>query len=292
MPESPLVSVLVTIYNRAHILEETVQSILLSAFDDFEIVLVDDCSKDFSWDIAQKLAKQSNKVRAYRNESNLGDYANRNRAASLAKGKYLKYLDADDIIYRYSLSVMVDAMEMFPNSSLALSSGVIDPLKPYPIAIEPREFQVQHYLGKSPLGVGPSAAIIRKNCFDKVGGFSGKQFVGDSELWLKLARQWSIVLLPPALVWWRRHEGQQMSLEQKKPEVLNTRYELELQSIKDANLLTAEEKIAADQRLRQHYARKILSFAISQKRPFLASKLFRNSSLTWRQLLGGLRRYR
>jgi hypothetical protein len=187
---------------------------------------------------------------------------------------------------------MIEAMEAFPHAALALSSSVIDPFQPYPILIEPRDFQVQHYLSKSPLGVGPSAAIIRKECFDKVGGFSGKQFVGDSELWLKLANQWPIVLLPPALVWWRRHEGQQMSLEQKKPEVLNTRFELDLQFINQANHLTADERIAAYQRLRQHYARKILSIAFTQKRPLVAAKLFRNSSLTWLQLISGLRRYR
>jgi glycosyltransferase involved in cell wall biosynthesis len=291
MPHSPLVSILVTIYNRANILEATVESALLSSFNDFEIILVDDCSRDSSWDIAQKLASEHKNIRAFRNTTNLGDYGNRNKAASLARGKYIKYLDADDIIYRYSLAMMVEALEAAPNAALALSSNVIDPVKPYPFAIEPREFQLQHYLGKSPLGVGPSAAIIRKDHFDKVGGFSGKQFVGDSELWVKLANRWSIVLLPPALVWWRRHEGQQISFEQKSPEVLNTRFELELQSLSQADLLTPEEKNTANRRLRQHYARKILSVAFTQKRPYLASKLFCDSSLNWTDLLKGFRKY-
>jgi|GEM_PF-3769007 hypothetical protein len=48
--------------------------------------------------------------------------------------------------------------------------------------------------------------------------------LGKTELWLKLAKSWPIVAIPPALVWWRRHEGQQMSLEMTKPEVLNERF--------------------------------------------------------------------
>ncbi|MFM7169208.1 MAG: glycosyltransferase family 2 protein, partial [Planctomycetaceae bacterium] len=87
---TPAVSALVTVYNRAHILTETVHSLLNSGYRDLEIVLVDDCSTDESWSLCQALAESSPQVRAFRNEKNLGDYANRNRSASLARGKYLK----------------------------------------------------------------------------------------------------------------------------------------------------------------------------------------------------------
>jgi len=89
----PIVSALVTVYNRAHILSETVHSLLNSEYGKLEIVLVDDCSSDASWPLCQTLAEANPQVRAFRNQKNLGDYANRNRAASLARGKYLKYLE-------------------------------------------------------------------------------------------------------------------------------------------------------------------------------------------------------
>jgi glycosyltransferase involved in cell wall biosynthesis len=288
---TPVVSVLVTVFNREHILRATVESLLLSTFKDIEIILVDDCSRDGSWDLCQSLQASVCQVRAFRNENNLGDYANRNRAASLARGKYLKYLDADDLIYPHSLQVMVDALERFPDAALALSANVIDPEVPYPEKVEPPEFFRRHFLGRSPIGVGPSAAIIRRDCFEAVGGFSGRQFVGDTELWLKLAERWPVVLLPPALVWWRRHEGQQMSLEMKKPEVLNVRFRLNLDCLQQTSHLSAEDRRAAVVRLRANHARSLVSFGLRNRRPLTSTALLYNSGLGLKDLLRGLRGY-
>jgi glycosyltransferase involved in cell wall biosynthesis len=99
-PETPTVSVLTTIYNREAFLDASIRSTLASSFSDFELILVDDCSKDNSIDIAIAAAKLDCRVRVFQNPSNLGDYGNRNAAASLATGKYLKFVDSDDLIYR------------------------------------------------------------------------------------------------------------------------------------------------------------------------------------------------
>jgi glycosyltransferase involved in cell wall biosynthesis len=292
MQPSPIVSVLVTVFNREKTLEETVKSILQSSFHDFEIIMVDDCSTDNSWDVMQSLCQKSPKIRCFKNDQNLGDYRNRNRAASYSSAKYLKYLDADDLIYPHSLGVMVEALERNSDTALALSSNTIDPETPYPIRISPNEFQRRHFLQKSPLGVGPSAAIIRRACFEEIGGFSGKQFVGDSELWLKIAMKWPIILLPPSLVWWRQHPDQQMSLERKKPEILNLRFSLELEHLRQCYHLSDSERSLAELRLRQHFARKLLSFAVRKRRPIKAVQLFFDSPLKFFDLFAGLRKYR
>jgi hypothetical protein len=141
------------------------------------------------------------------------------------------------------------------------------------------------------LGVGPTGAIMRRAAFEAVGGFSGRQFVGDGELWLKLAQRWPVVSLPPALVWWRRHEGQQMSLEQARPEVLNVRYRLECETLEETALLDATEKRQAWARLRHRHGRMLLSLALKNFQVGMAWKLFRTSGLGGRDLLRGLRRY-
>jgi glycosyltransferase involved in cell wall biosynthesis len=285
----PLVSVLVTVYNREAYLEATLHSILSSTFEGFEVIVADDCSTDRSVSLACKAAQQDTRIRCFVNERNLGDYANRNRAASVAKGKYLKYLDADDLIYRHSLSAMVDAMEQFPSAALALSRNVIDPEEPYPKLYSPKEFFREHYFGRSPIGVGPSAAIIRRECFEAVGGFSGRQFVGDTELWMKLVERWPIVTLPPALVWWRQHEGQQMKLELKRPEVVNIRYRLEMEALEATANLSGNEKHVALDRLKRRHARRLLSLALRDRRLVTALNLFSESDLTCLELLGGFR---
>ena len=118
----PIVSVLMTAYNREKYLADAVESVLKSTFTDFEIIIVDDCSTDKTSEIAQSLQVKDARVRYIRNEKNLGDYPNRNKAASLARGKYLKYIDSDDAIYPWGLEWMVKMMESFPEAGWGLCS--------------------------------------------------------------------------------------------------------------------------------------------------------------------------
>ena len=120
---TPHISILVTVYNREAYLAETLKSILDSSYEEFEVIVVDDNSSDGSLEIARQYAAGDSRLQVFLNDKNLGDYANRNKAASFAKGKYLKYLDADDLIYKHSLGVMIGAMEQFPEAALALSSN-------------------------------------------------------------------------------------------------------------------------------------------------------------------------
>ena len=288
----PAVSVLVTVYNRARWIAQCLDSILASSWQDFEVVVVDDASADNSVEIIEKYAARDPRVLLHRNERNLGDYPNRNRAASLARGRFLKYLDADDTIYPHSLELMVNAMLAAPAAALGLSWNVIDPPVPYPFVSTPSEVYHAHFLGKSLLGVGPSAAIMSRDAFLDAGGFSGTQFVGDTELWLKLAERSPVISLPPSLVYWRRHEGQQMHLELKTPEVLNIRYRLDCSAMEGTANLSPGEKLAVGKKLRHNHARRLSAFLLRSRRPREFWRLFRTSGLSLFDLLGGLRGYR
>lgn len=288
---TPLVSVLVTVYNREKYLDDCIGSILKSSFQDFEIIVVDDCSQDRSWEKINALAATDERIRPFLNAKNLGDYANRNEAASQARGRFLKYVDADDMVYPHALQVMVDAMHQFPDAALGLSLSQIDPLTPYPFCGAPAETMQAHFLGKSRFGVGPTAAIIRTDAFRELGGFSGRQFVGDTELWYQLGERWPLVNFAPALVWWRQHEGQQMTLEKKTTSILNVRYQLELETLRKTQHLNAGQKARAAQRIKQRHARRILSMALKEKSPGLAKGLFRSSGLSVGELLAGFKGY-
>src|SRR4051812_47750099 len=92
----PLVSVLMTSYNREKYIAQAIESVIASTYSNLELIIVDDCSKDSTVSIARSYAENDKRVKVYVNEKNLGDYPNRNKAASYATGKYLKYVDADD----------------------------------------------------------------------------------------------------------------------------------------------------------------------------------------------------
>ena len=211
--EQPLVSVLMTAYNREKYIAEAIESVLASIYTNFELIIVDDCSKDKTVEIARSYEAEDSRLKVYVNEKNFGDYLNRNKAASYAKGKYLKYLDADDIIFPYGLKIMVDSMEMFPDAGWGASS-ISDGDRPMPVAISPIEIFKEHFLKrKYHFSRGPGSVIIRRTAFEEVGMFSGKRFVGDQELWLKLSCKFPMVKFQNDLSWDRVHVDQERNYE-------------------------------------------------------------------------------
>lgn len=215
----PIISILTTVYNREKYLDDCIKSVQNGHFQDYEHIIVDDGSNDGSMAIAQAYAAEDSRIRVYQNETNLGDYPNRNKAASHATGKYIKYLDADDMHGRFMVDMLIDAMEMYPEAGFALFD--YGPNKPlFPILLQPAEAYDAHYSGKHPVfHRSPINAIIRNDVFDAVGGFSGKQHVGDFELWHVLARISPLVILSAGPGLWRKHEDQQSEDNRTDPAV-------------------------------------------------------------------------
>ena len=78
------------------------------------------------------ISQDNRKIRIHINSKNLGQFENRNFSASLATGKYIKYLDSDDVIYKHGLEAMVNAIEQFPEAGIAISHNTLHESKPYP----------------------------------------------------------------------------------------------------------------------------------------------------------------
>jgi len=211
----PVVSVLMTAFNREQYIAAAVESVLASTLSDFELIVVDDCSSDATVAIAKIFEQKDQRVKVYVNEKNLGDYPNRNRAASYATGKYIKYLDSDDLMYPHCLQVMLYAMEQFPDAGYGLSCTG-DSLHPYPISVSPHDAYWEHFNGHRHFDRAPGSAIIKKAAFDAVGGFSGERMIGDNEFWLKIGRYYSLVKFPVDLYWSRIHGGQESQSDYAK----------------------------------------------------------------------------
>ncbi len=224
---NPLISILTTLYNREKYIADCIESVLSSSFQDWEMIIVDDQSSDRSVEIAQQFASQDARIKVYVNEKNLGDYPNRNQAASYAKGKYLKYIDADDTIYPHGLEIMVSAMERNPEAVLGSQCVIREYKVPYPFLLQKETLFKEYFFGHNFFSSGPTGTIIRKDIFEKVGGYSGTRFVGDTELWTKMAFEGPVVFFQPALIWWRTHEDQETNHEKKhEKELLSNKHQL------------------------------------------------------------------
>ena len=199
-----------TAYNRQKHIGAAIESVLSSTYRNFELIIVDDRSTDNTVAIAREYADKDSRIKLYINEKNLGDYPNRNKAASYASGEYLKYLDSDDYIYPWGLQMLVTLMEQFPESEWGLCSLLQDVKKPFPIELTPREAYEYHYMGPGLFHKAPLSSIIRKKIFDEAGGFAPGRMVGDSEMWHKLALKYKVLLMPDGIVWYREHETQEV----------------------------------------------------------------------------------
>ena len=290
---SPIVSVLVTVYNREVFLEKTLRSILRSSMCSFEVIVVDDFSQDKSAEVAENIGRGDERVRVFRNEVNLGDYGNRMKAASLARGKYLKYVDSDDLVYPHTLQVMVDAMEQNTSVAVALSHSLAQDEQAYPWVLSPEQAFQKHFLGRGCFSCGPTGAIIRRSAFEEVGGFRKEwRVLSDIDLWLRLGARWPVALLPPGLVWWRRHPGQEYLSADASLIYLERGFELSIQSLRDASCPLSDVDISAViTRVKHHHARRLLALGFRHRQFRLATRLFQSSNLSLADLLRGFRKY-
>jgi len=208
-----------TAYNREKYISEAIESVIASTYQNWELIIVDDKSKDKTVEIAKNYADKDSRIKLYINEINLGDYPNRNKAASYATGKYLKYIDADDMIYPYGLEQMVFYMEQFPEAGYGLFTMKQDKNKAYPYQLSPQEAYIKHYFKFPIFNRAPLSSIIQREVFNLVGGFTGKQNVGDFEFWHILSRKYPVVLMPHSHghIWWREHDDQQHNIHKSNP---------------------------------------------------------------------------
>jgi len=198
-----------TAYNREKYIAEAIESVLNSTYTDFELIIVDDCSNDRTVEIAKHYEALDSRVKVYVNEINLGDYPNRNKAASYANGEYLTYLDSDDLIYSHGLSKMIEAQKKFPDAALYMLTRNHDVDIKDPVYYLPHESYLTHFESTGFLETGPLGTLINKNKFNEIGGFSGKRMISDTELWLKMAAIYPIVKIEKGLVFWRSHDNQE-----------------------------------------------------------------------------------
>ncbi len=112
--KTPKVSVILTSFNNGKYLGEAIDSILAQSFEDFELILVDDCSNDDSVEIIRTYEKRYSRIKSVLLDSNTGMSGARNRGYDFADGEYIAYMDSDDVSLPTRLQKQVDFLEQKP----------------------------------------------------------------------------------------------------------------------------------------------------------------------------------
>lgn len=111
MNNTPLVSVIMSVYNAEKYLAQAIDSILQQTFQNFEFIIIDDGSIDSSLDIIKDYRKKDERIIVIENKKNCGLGFSLNRGIKIAKGKYIARQDADDISFNNRLEIQYNFME-------------------------------------------------------------------------------------------------------------------------------------------------------------------------------------
>lgn len=105
-----LVSIITPSFNTGAFVASTIESVLAQTYPNFEMIIVDDCSTDDGPAVIREFVRRDNRIRFYQNAKNLGPSKSRNTAIDLAKGRFIAFLDSDDIWYPEKLEQQVEFM--------------------------------------------------------------------------------------------------------------------------------------------------------------------------------------
>ena len=122
----PEISVIVPLYNAKPYIREAIDSVLRQTFQDFEVIIVDDASTDGSYELCQKLYGTNEKICLYRHPQNKTVGGARNTGLEQAEGKYIAFLDSDDLYRPEALSIMYKAAEVY-GAEVVHSPGCLVP---------------------------------------------------------------------------------------------------------------------------------------------------------------------
>lgn len=206
---SPLISILMTAYNRQQFIAEAIESVLAATFQDIELIIVDDCSNDDTVAIAKGYAASDSRIRLYLNEKNLGDYPNRNKAVGYAQGKYIIWCDSDDKMLINTIEKTIGLITSFPDTLFGIT---FEGENKEAFLLDSNSVIRKHFFEKPLLMKGPGGTIINTSFFKKIGGYPEKYGpANDMYFNLKAAGRSSVLMIPFEFIYYRRHEGQEIN---------------------------------------------------------------------------------
>jgi glycosyltransferase involved in cell wall biosynthesis len=205
----PTISVIIPTYNAEHTILETLKSVQEQTFRDFEIIVIDDGSKDRTVELVNGITDERLTILSYENG---GVSVARNRGISQANGEFIAFLDADDLWSPDKLELQLAALQRHPEAGVAYSwtsyfmDGQEDALFPgKPVFFEGDVYTkllVENFLAN-----GSNPLICRK-AIESVGEFDPVLTIGeDWEFYLRLAARWSFVMVPKHQIFYRQSSG-------------------------------------------------------------------------------------
>jgi GT2 family glycosyltransferase len=221
------VSVILTSYNHAQYLRESIDSVLNQAFSDFEFLILDDASEDDSWNIITSYSDP--RIQVFRNNSNRGvDFSGR---GPQAVGEYIAIHHSDDVWEPEKLQKQVDFLDAHPEIGAVFTHAQIigedgKPLEDkthfyYKIFDQPNRSRHEwlNFFFYNGNALCHPSVLIRKKCYEDCGGYrKGLIQLPDFDMWIRLCLQYEIHVMQEKLVRFRVQQNE-MNASGNRPEV-------------------------------------------------------------------------
>lgn len=239
-----LVSVIIPAYNAEAFIDQTLNSVLKQTYQDFEIIVVDDGSRDRTAEIVESYARCDRRIRLLRQE-NSGVAAARNLAIQASNGEYISPIDADDVWYPEKLEKQVRCLEA--------SDETVGLVYSWSVYLNEAGEMIGRYIADQDFTAAEgnvfngllyfnfldnaSTALFRRSCIDRVGGYNcnlraqNAQGCEDWDIYIRIAEQYSVRVVPEYLIGYRQYVG---SMATNAP-VMAKSYEVMMSEVQQRN---------------------------------------------------------
>jgi glycosyltransferase involved in cell wall biosynthesis len=198
-----LVSIIMPTYNRAAIISNSIRSVLQQSHQNFELIIVDDCSSDNTEEVVKKI--KDSRIKYIRHPRNLGAASARNTAIENSTGQYIAFLDSDDA---WLPEKLVNQLKCFEESDAEIGAvytwlqAVDENGKVGRVRTPSQQDSLAENLLFANFVGTPSTVMVRSNYLRQAGGFDPlmPSFIADWDLWIRLAKLCNFRLIPEILV--------------------------------------------------------------------------------------------
>lgn len=213
---NPFISVIIPNYNYGHFIKNCLKSILAQALTDYEVIVIDDGSTDNSREVVESMMPEFDGKLRYYFQNNQGVAVARNTGLDLANGKYIAFLDADDIWHDHALQALVERMISDPNLGLVYGNAE------FRSAATGKPMGRRFYKGSKHIPyhgncldklviygdfIVTSACISKKQILIEEGRFDERFKVGeDYDMWMRISGKYPIGYIDQVLCERSRHE--------------------------------------------------------------------------------------
>nr|WP_228519816.1 glycosyltransferase [Methylophilus sp. QUAN] len=287
--DADLVSIIIPTYNRAEFIGEAIVSVLSQTYSNIELIVIDDGSTDNTQLIVSKI---TDKRLTYIKQNNRGRSNARNHALSLASGKYITFLDSDDLYLPNKIELQVSYLKNHPGVGMIYTSAhcintygrLLD--HKYIASVSGLIYQSIAFF--TPVTITLPTVMTYKSVLDQVGGFDeDMDRFEDTDMWRRISKRYRIDAMPDFTCLLRTHEDN--SLQSQDPHKISSAldYYANKISTEDTEVdLTVRNKGLSG--LYTYYAYAFLSvpqFAESGKRLIKTAKNYQGLDLSFSRLL-------